>query len=78
MMTNGRGFDHKAVYEIRVQGMLDQTWSDWFDGLTITTQGAETLLHGEVTDQAALFGLLTKINGLGLLLIRVERKGDER
>ena len=75
MMTNGRIFDKKAVYDIKVLGMLDQTWSDWFDGLTIEAQGAETLLQGEVTDQAALLGLLTKINSLGLLLILVERKG---
>jgi len=75
MMTNGRVFDQKVVYEIKVLGMLDQTWSDWFDGFTINLQGTETLLQGKVTDQAELLGLLHKINNLGLLLIRVERKG---
>jgi hypothetical protein len=73
MMTNGRSFDQSAVYEIRVIGVLDQTWSDWFDGFSITRQGEETVLQGEVTDQAALHGLLTKINSLGLTLVRVER-----
>lgn len=73
-MTNGREFDKQAVYEIRVLGKLDQTWSDWFFGFTITGHGEETLLLGSVPDQAALLGVLTKINHLGLTLIRVERK----
>jgi hypothetical protein len=72
-MTNGREFDRKAVYAIRVMGKLDQTWSEWFDGFNITRHGEETLLQGEVIDQAALYGLLTKINDLGLALITVER-----
>ncbi len=29
-MTNGRKFDKPGVYQIRVNGVLDQKWSDWF------------------------------------------------
>jgi hypothetical protein len=38
-------------YEIRVEGMLDECWSDWFDGMHITshTDGV-TAIVGAVTD----------------------------
>ena len=73
-MTNRRVFDKRAVYEIQVMGVLDQTWTDWFDGLRISTQGDETWLRGEVADQAALLGVLAKITNLGLTLLVVKRK----
>jgi hypothetical protein len=62
-------------YEIRIQGQLDQRWSSWFDGLTVTSQpdSAITLIAGPVADQAALHGLLTKVRDLGLPLISVRR-----
>jgi len=73
-MTNGRTFDKPACYEIRVKGNLEQTWSDWFDGLTIVPQdNDETLLTGRVVDQSALHGLLAKISNLGLPLLLVKR-----
>ena len=72
-MTNGPAFDRTAVYKIRVIGMLDQTWSDWFDGITINRQGDETIMVGPVEDQAALLGILTKISDLGLTLLLVKR-----
>jgi hypothetical protein len=79
MMTNGNAFDKRTFYEIRVIGVLDQTWADWFDGFTITSQGNETRLQGEVADQAALLGLLSKITNLGLTLVWVKQKmEDER
>ena len=73
-MTNGRAFDLKSIYEIRVLGKLDHTWSDWFDGFRITCLDDESLMVGFVEDQAALLGILTKIIGLGLTLITLERK----
>ncbi len=62
----------QAVYEIRVKGVLDEAWSDWLGGLTVTplSQG-ETLLSGPVRDQAALHGLLIKIRDMGLPLLSV-------
>jgi len=71
-MTNGHDFDKSAVYQIRLRGILDCSWSDWFDGLTITVQGNETILEGTVLDQSALHGILAKINDLGLPLVSVE------
>ena len=61
------------VVEIRIEGRIDEHWSDWFEGLMITrTDGGETLLTGEVSDQAALYGLLAKIRDLGLSLVSVK------
>ncbi len=56
--------------EIRVRGHLDDIWSAWFDGLTIArTEDGETLLAGDLSDQAALHGALIKIRDLGLPLL---------
>lgn len=58
--------------EIRLQGQIDEQWSEWFEGLTIThTEQGETLLTGCVADQAALHGLLAKVRDLGLSLVSV-------
>jgi hypothetical protein len=60
------------IYQIRVDGLLDSSWSDWFDGLA-TSYSAEdtTILTGPLPDQAALHGVLNKIRDLGLTLISV-------
>ncbi len=63
------------IYEIRVEGHLTDRWSDWFDGLAIRNEpGGETVLMGQISDQAALFGVLNKIQALNLVLISVRRK----
>ena len=59
------------VYEIRVQGELTPRWSDWFAGLSVESDGGETLIVGPVDDQAALHGLLARIRDLGLPLLAV-------
>jgi hypothetical protein len=58
-----------GIYEIRVKGQLDQHWSDWFDGLTITHQDGCTILHGPLADEAALHGVLIKVRDLALPLL---------
>lgn len=66
--------DQPVVFEIRLEGHLDQQWSDWFGGLTITPgDNGETLLAGPVIDQAALYRLLKKVRDLGLPLVAVNR-----
>jgi hypothetical protein len=72
-MTNGHEFDRSTPYQIRLKGALDSSWSDWFDGFTITVQGDETLLAGFVPDQSALHGILAKINDLGLPIVSIEK-----
>jgi hypothetical protein len=77
-MTDGREFDKQGTYQIRVKGNLDQKWSDWFDGFTITPQAdGITLLTGPVADQSALHGLLAKVRDLGLPLLSVKRVENE-
>jgi len=61
-----------SVYEIRVKGHLGGRWSEWFDGLQITSlENGEALLSGEVMDQAELHGVLAKVRDLGLPLVAV-------
>jgi hypothetical protein len=61
-----------ARYAIRVQGHLEPRWATWFDGLTLTAENdGVTCLHGPVTDQAALHGLLQRLRDLGLPLLSV-------
>jgi len=68
-----------VAYEIRVKGHLDESWSEWFDGLTITNlESGETVLRGEIVDQAALHGVLSKVRDLNLPLIAVSSVGPER
>ena len=60
------------AYRIRLKEELDQRWSDWLGGLKMTHDAnGETVLVGEVVDQAALHGLLSKIRDLQLTLISV-------
>lgn len=71
-------FDQTAIYQIRVQGRLDQRWTYWFDGMSIAFEQAEdgstlTVLTGSVADQAALYGLINRMRDLGLPLISVGR-----
>ena len=63
-----------VIYEIQVQEQLDDHWSAWFDGLSLT-HGPDhtTLLRGPVADQAALYGLLDRARDLGLTLVSVRR-----
>jgi hypothetical protein len=72
-MTNGYAFDQPTEYQIRLKGTLDSSWSEWFDGFTITAQNGEAILVGVVRDQSALHGILAKINDLGLPIISVEK-----
>ncbi len=67
--------EKRYIYEIRVEGHLTDRWADWFDGLAIRNEpNGETVLTGQVDDQAALFGMLNKIHELNLVLIAVCRK----
>jgi hypothetical protein len=75
-MAEGNEYDKPGRYEIRVKGKLGKMWSDWFDDFEISVEDDKTILSGQVVDQAALHGLLTKIRDIGLTLLSVERVGD--
>ena len=58
--------------EIRVKGQIDERWTEWLEGLTIThTAEGETVLLGSVIDQAALYGVIARLRDLGLPLLSV-------
>ena len=67
--------DRPATYQIKVPGELDESWSDWAGGMTITVESEGegppvTTLTGTI-DQAALQSLLRRLYSLGLPLISV-------
>ncbi len=75
-MDSKQRFDESCTYRIHIKGRLDRKWEDWLGGFEITYTNGDTLLQGTVPDQAALHGILTKINDLGLLLLSVDRLPD--
>ena len=60
-------------YEIRVKGKLNASVRSVFRGMKATTQPSETVLSGPVEDQAALYGVLARVQSLGLELLEVRR-----
>ena len=68
--------DQPARYEIKVPGRLEEHWSEWLEGMTVTVESGDqvptiTTLTGEVSDQAALQGLINRLYSMGLSLISV-------
>jgi hypothetical protein len=59
-------------YKIRIKGQLDESWSDWLEGLEVNLlDNGEMILFGHISDQAALLGTLNKLYGLNLTLLSV-------
>jgi hypothetical protein len=67
-------------YQIRVRGRLGRTIRAAFPALDAAAHGADTVLTGPLADQAALYGVLARIEALGLELLDVHRlpDGDRR
>jgi hypothetical protein len=66
-----------AVFSIRVEGRLGDSWSEYFGAQSISVEEDEaglssTTLISEPVDQAALVGMINLLNGLGLPLVSVE------
>ena len=64
-----------AIYQIKVPGELDESWSDWVAGMTITVEsqveGPPVTTLTATLDQAALHGVLRRLYSVGLPLISV-------
>jgi hypothetical protein len=76
-------FRKPAYYEFRVSGRLSLQSAPWFEGMEIlvdeTVTPVQTNIQGYIEDQAALYGLISRIRDLGLTLLavkRVENKED--
>ncbi|MDI7275779.1 MAG: hypothetical protein QME94_07360 [Anaerolineae bacterium] len=67
----------RAAYEIRVRGRLPESWSEWFEGLTVACEGEATILSG-VVDQAALRAILCRLWDLHLVVLSVSSVGRSR
>ena len=65
-------------YEIHIKGHLSQDWEDWFGSLQICCgESGETVLSGKLADQAALLGILNKMNSMNLCILSV-RETDRK
>jgi hypothetical protein len=60
------------VYRIVVGSEVGDRYASAFEGMSIETREGQTILTGEVEDQAHLFGILRRLNGMGLDLLSVE------
>ena len=60
------------VYRVVVRSELGERYASAFEGMRMETRDGQTILTGEVKDQPHLFGILERLNGLGLELLSVE------
>jgi hypothetical protein len=75
LFTNSQG----GLFEIRVKGHLDETWSDWVEGLEVKLfDNGEMILYGPIGDQAALMGILNRLYGLNLILLSVREVNQKK
>ena len=72
------------IYRIVVRSKLCERYASAFEGMKMETKDGQTILIGEIIDQPHLYGILDRINGLGLELLSVQalpdyaRPGTER
>jgi len=62
-----------SSYEFRIKGRLSDSVTDAFQDFTTSVKPAETVVRGDLRDQAELHGVLERIRSLGLELIEVRR-----
>jgi len=67
----------RTIYRIVVGAELSERYARAFEGMEMDTKSGQTILTGEVIDQAHLHGILDRIHGLGLELVRVEPMPEE-
>jgi hypothetical protein len=73
--TDTRG----GFFEIHVKGQLDESWSDWLEGLEIKQlNNGEMKVMGFIRDQAALMGILNKLYSLNLTLLSVSNINQKK
>ena len=63
-------------YQIHIRGRLGRAVRAAFPALDAQAHGADTVLTGTLADQAALYGVLARIEALGLELLEVRRLPD--
>ena len=67
-----------SYYEIRVIGVLPPEALLDFDRLTASVEPVESVVHGPIRDQAALQGLLMRLETLGIEVVEVRRLHEQQ
>jgi len=67
----------KTVYRIVVRGELSDRYAVAFEGMQLEAKNGRTILTGKVVDQPHLFGILARVNSLGLELLSVQVLPEE-
>ena len=77
MKSGGKKMMRRGTsYRIVVRSELSDTYAVAFEGMEMEAKGGVTVLTGKIIDQPHLFGILDRINGLGLELLSVEALPD--
>ena len=77
-MQEGGGTDVAPLeYEIRVSGLVPESVLAEIEGVQVVVEPVQTVMRGPVLDQAALHGIINRLQRLGLDLIEVRRLNDE-
>ena len=63
-----------TYYTIRLREKLDDGWGEWFESMKMTTDGDGTVLAGHLPDQAALHGIIARVQRLGLQLVAINQQ----
>ena len=72
-MRTGTG----RIYRIVVRSELSNVYAVAFEGMEMETRNGDTVLTGRMIDQPQLYGILERINGLGLELLSVQALPDD-
>ena len=67
----------RRIYRIVARSELDDRYACAFEGMRMESKDGRTILTGKVKDQSHLFGVLDRLNGLGLQLLSVQAMPDE-
>lgn len=62
-----------ARYEVRVDGVLDSRWAEWFADAQVDADNGQTIIVATLQDQCALRGLLERVQDLGLTVVALRR-----
>ena len=70
-------FQKPAMYKIQVQGVLKESWSERLQGMQINVERnrdekPESILVGQINDQAALSGVLNTLYEFHMTIISVQ------
>ena len=65
------------VYRIVVQSELSDRYAVAFEDMQMEAKNGRTILTGEIKDQPHLFGILGRLNALGLVLLSVQALSED-